>query len=83
MSKMFLNSYYFTGEGLDTWDTSNVTDMSFMFRYTPSFNGDLSNWNVSKVTTMRSMFQEAITFNSDLSNWDLSRVTDISQMVRC
>lgn len=79
---MFLDSYFFTGEGLDAWDTSSVTDMSLMFRYTPSFNGDLSNWNVSKVRSMRSMFQEAIAFNSDLSNWDLSNVVDISLMVR-
>ena len=41
-------------------DTSNVTNMSYMFYYTgykaTSFNLDLSNWNVSKVVNMSYMF---------------------------
>ena len=82
MSKMFHNCLAFTGAGIDRWDTSNVIDMTFMFRHTPSFNGDLSVWDVSKVTNMRAMFRQAIAFNGDLSNWDLSNVIDISEMVR-
>ena len=79
---MFLNCDAFSGYGVDMWDTSRVTDMKDMFRYTPTFNGDVSSWNVSRVTTMRGMFRQAVAFNSDISQWDLRRVTDISQMVR-
>jgi surface protein len=79
---MFLNCDAFNGYGVDTWDTSNVVDMKDMFRYTPTFNGDVSSWNVSRVTTMRGMFRQAVAFNSDLSKWDVRSVTDISQMVR-
>ena len=79
---MFLNCDAFTGYGVDAWDTSSVVDMKDMFRYTPTFNGDVSSWNVSRVTTMRGMFRQAVAFNSDLSQWDLRSVTDISQMVR-
>jgi surface protein len=82
MSKMFLNCDSFSGYGVDAWDTSRVVDMKDMFRYTPTFNGDVSSWNVSRVITMRGMFRQAVAFNSDLSQWDIRSVTDISQMVR-
>jgi surface protein len=39
---------------LTSWDTSNSTDMSYMFRAT-AFNGDISQWNTEKVTTMYKM----------------------------
>ena len=79
---MFLNCESFSGYGVEAWDTSRVVDMKDMFRFTPTFNGDVSSWNVSQVTTMRGMFRQAVAFNSDLSQWDLRSVTDISQMVR-
>jgi surface protein len=82
MASMFLNCNSFTGNGVETWDTSNVRDMSMMFRFTPYFNGQISSWNVGQVTDMRGMFRQAIAFTGDLSQWDLRSVTDISQMVR-
>ena len=36
-------------DGIETWDVSNVTDMSYMFCFAKNFNQDISNWNVSKV----------------------------------
>ena len=50
------------------WDTSSVTDMSYMFAM--SFNQDISRWNTSSVTDMDSMFGVASSFNQDISNWD-------------
>ena len=42
---------------ISTWDTSKVTDMSFLFEdidedEKEDFNADISGWNVSKVTNM-------------------------------
>jgi surface protein len=61
------------------WDTSNVTDMSYMFGSTAvspalvpegSFNNggsdSIKNWNTSKVTSMISMFSVQTKFNRDI-----------------
>ena len=65
---------------MPNWDVSNVTNMSAMFEYAPSFNGDISNWDVSNVTNMSNMFASAPSFNGDISNWDVSSVTNMSLM---
>lgn len=67
-------------DGIETWDVSNVTDMSYMFCFAKNFNQDISNWNVSKVKNMRGMFQFATSFNQDLSKWDVSNVENMSSM---
>ncbi|MCK8462043.1 BspA family leucine-rich repeat surface protein [Mycoplasma capricolum subsp. capricolum] len=36
-------------DGIQYWDTSNVTDMFAMFDGAKSFNQDLSKWNTSNV----------------------------------
>ena len=64
----------------DAPNLSNVTDMSKMFLYADSFNGDLSDWDVSSVTNMSGMFANATSFNSDLSPWNVSGVTGMSGM---
>jgi surface protein len=47
--------YEFNGH-IELWDTSNVTDMSFMFYDSVTFNRDISNWDTSSVTNMSYMF---------------------------
>src|SRR5690606_186926 len=49
------------------WNTSNVTDMSYMFYKAVNFDGDISNWNTTNVTNMSHMFREAVFFNKDIS----------------
>ena len=61
-------------------DTSNVTNMNFMFAYASNFNWNISNWNVKNVTTMNAMFYVAQKFNSDISRWNVGKVTDMSRM---
>ena len=60
-----------------SWDTSEVTDMSFLFSGKAVFNEDISRWDVSNVTSLFRAFERAISFNGDLSRWDVSNVTSM------
>ena len=61
-------------------DTSNVTDMNFMFFGVTKANPDISNWDTSNVTCMSAMFYKAINTNPDVSKWNTSKVTDMRSM---
>ena len=58
-------------------DTSEITDMSGLFKYMEDFNGDISNWNVSNVKNMLAMFYACTSFNQPLDNWDVSKVENM------
>ncbi|WP_301359587.1 WxL domain-containing protein, partial [Enterococcus spodopteracolus] len=64
------------------WNTSNVTDMSFMFNGARNLETlNVSNWNTSNVTNMGSMFQNAESLQViDVSNWNTSNVTNMGWM---
>lgn len=83
MSSMFENCRRLTDVlGLEDWDTSNVTDMSYMFYGCKSLVSlDLSKWDTSNVTNMTSMFYDCKSLVSlDLTNWDTSNVTTMDHM---
>ena len=63
-------------------DTSNVTNMSFMFEYCFYLTSlDLSTLNTSNVTDMNRMFGGCGALTSlDLSGWDTSNVTNMNYM---
>ena len=68
---------------ISSWNTSDVTDMSYLFsdHYCTtfdSFNEDISSWDVSRVTNMEYLFNGASDFDQDLSRWVTSRVTNIN-----
>ena len=41
---------------ISSWNTSQVTDMSELFKDLKDFNEDINGWNTSEVTNMQSMF---------------------------
>lgn len=65
---------------INNWDTSQVTNMSFMFMGALIFNQNIGSWDTSKVTNMFGMFHNSLNFNQDISNWDTSQVTDMHYM---
>ena len=73
--------YHSSLENLDLGDfnTSNVTNMSNMFRACKSLTSlDLSSFNTSKVTNMNDMFYRCSSLtNLDLSGFNTSKVTDM------
>ena len=70
---------------LNSWNVSNVTDMSEMFKDCKSFNQPLDGWNVSNVTNMRGMFEDCKSFNQPLNGWNVNkdRVNVIKMFVNC
>jgi len=83
MQGMF-NFNWNTITGLDYWDTSNVTNMSKMFKNANS--GDISRWDTSSVTNLSEIFMSLGGVSSPISlaptgssRWDVSNVTDFSR----
>jgi surface protein len=79
MSGMFNSTPNFN-KNLNSWDVSQVTDMSAMFSSAASFNQNLSGWDVGLVENMSDMFKSATAFNQDISTWDVSQVDDMRFM---
>ena len=69
-------------QGLENLDTSQVTNMSWMFAFCESLTSlDVSHFDTSQVTNMDSMFQLCINLNNlDVSHFDTSQVTDMGMM---
>lgn len=64
---------------LDLIDTSEITDMSFLFKDIEKINGSISNWNTSNVRNMAGMFFNSA-LNQDISSWNISSVTNMENM---
>jgi len=92
MASMFQSAIVFNNgsllndgsNNLNSWDTSKVTAMQFMFQNSFSFNQPIGDWNTSKVTAMQSMFQNSFSFNQPLTTdgnkWNVSNVTTFFNM---
>jgi surface protein len=48
---------------MQTWNVSQVMDMSELFKDKGQFNADISAWDTSQVTNMDAMFYGASAFN--------------------
>ena len=82
-SEFFRNLQSLTSiENLTMLDTSNVTDMSYMFYYCQTLTSlNLSSFDTSSVNTFVWMFYRCSSLTSlDLSSFDTSNVTDMSYM---
>lgn len=60
---------------INTWDVSNITDMSSLFSGKITFNENISNWDTSNVLDMQYMFYNAEVFNQDISNWCVTNIS--------
>ena len=81
MTSMFVESTIEKIIGFDKFNTSNVTDMSFMFSGNETTILDVSNLDTSNVTDMSYMFAwSAATEIVGLNKFNTSKVTDMGWM---
>ena len=81
-SSYMFSSFSVTSLDLSNFNTSEVTNMTYMFQDCSSLTSlELSNFNTSEVTNMQNMFQGCSKLTSlDLSNFDTSEVTNMTYM---
>jgi surface protein len=66
---------------LSLWNTSRVTDMSYVFLGASSFTGKgVSNFDVRSVLDMHGAFYQSPLFDADLSTWQTGNVVDMSEL---
>ena len=72
----------YTFEGIENIDTSEVTDMSYMFAWMSNLTSlDVSHFDTRNVMDMGYMFDGLSSLTSlDVSNFDTSNVTDMNNM---
>lgn len=80
MFQLFARSKRRDFSGIDSWDTSKVVDMCWMFLNAKSFNENINSWDTSNVVSMRGMFKGAESFNQPLDKWDTSSVVNMAEM---
>ena len=85
MSNMFFNCSSLNPSGaaaaaMNTWNTSAVTNLSFMFSGATAFNQNIGNWNTSAATNIYAMFYGATSFNQEIGNWNTASVTNMGFM---
>jgi surface protein len=78
-SEMFANTDYFNSD-INSWDVSQVTNMSGMFGNAKNFDSKLDKWDTSKVTDMNHCFYSTMSFKSDISSWNISSVKNMDSM---
>ena len=71
-----------TIEGIEYFNTENVTNMRYMFGLCKSLKSlDLTNFNTENVENMSSMFRDCYALESlDLSSFNTAKVTSMSRM---
>jgi surface protein len=70
-----------SNNAVQNWNVSNVTQMTFAFEGSLSFNSDVSGWNTGSATAMNNMFQNCTSFNQDISAWNIINVTGADLMI--
>ena len=80
--KFFYNEADLTEINTELFDTSETTDMSFMFSGAMRLTSlDVSHFDTSKVADMQGMFELCDSLTSlDVSNFNTSQVTNMSRM---
>ena len=81
---MFWDAARFTGQGVPTWQTNNISSMDHLFRNAAAFNQNLNTsgntWDVSRAMNFTAVFHGAGSFNGTLTGWNTVSVTRMGSM---
>ena len=83
LEEMFNAANSYTNGGTNTinsWDTSNVTNLGYTFAGASSFNQDIGSWDTSNVTSFEQTFAGATVFNQNIGVWDTSSLDECYSM---
>ena len=82
LSLVFYKNSNLTHADLNSLNTSNAANMTYMFSNAKSLTDlDVSNWDTGNVTNMTAMFIGASSLtNLDASKWNTSNVTNMGRM---
>ena len=82
LKRTFSNcTYLVTVPSMNSWNTSNIDDMSYMFSRAHAFNQNIGSWDVSNVKNMHDMFYYTSAFDQDIGPWDVSNVINMERML--
>jgi len=70
--KQFYNCKELECSATDVLNTSNLSNITDIFRGAVKFNGAIQNWDISGITRLTGMLVGANSFNQDLSNWNVT-----------
>lgn len=76
LSCMFKNSGIGNAGSLNSWNTSLIVDMRYMFEGASNFNMPIGSWDVSRVFSMYNMFYNAKSFNQPIGSWNTSNIKE-------
>ncbi len=80
VSSLFYKASSFNDANVVSWNTANVTDMSYMFQQAAAFNRPIGVWDVGNVTTFTYMFASASVFDQDIGAWNTSKAVNLVSM---
>lgn len=78
----FNDAEQFNDSNVVSWDTSNVQDMSYLFKNSENFNQPIGSWNTGNVKDMTGMFEGAKSFDQTIRKWDVKDVVSMSAMFK-
>ncbi|CAB9502845.1 (Lipo)protein [Seminavis robusta] len=82
MARMFRSASTFDGD-LTNFDTSSVTDISFMAHRATMFQGrGLASWDTSRIQFTSDAFSRATNFNEPIQSWNTSSIVSFQNTFR-
>ncbi|GMH85368.1 hypothetical protein TL16_g10208 [Triparma laevis f. inornata] len=68
------------GKHIREWDTTHITDISYLFEGMVNFDQDLSGWNLINCKSMIGTFTKTNNFAANMKGWNVGNVTTMEKL---